>query len=190
MIEIISPQQFKVVPWKNGKGETIELSISDGGTPEKFDWRISIASVVEDGPLSDFSGYERTIILVKGNGISLLHDGERVAKLSNLLDVATFDGGLTTSGILHSGPINDLNIISDKKKYQVAVHTYVERQEASLRPANLNFIYCLASEAKVLGPDGREIRSLSHGSLMKITQPSKNLTISGQQMIIASLELN
>ena len=139
MIEIISPQHFKTVPWKNGKGETIELSISEGGTLEKFDWRISIASVVEDGPFSDFSGYERTLILVKGNGVSLQHDGRGVTRLSNLLDVATFDGCSKTSGILHSGPINDFNIISDKKKYQVAVHTYVERQEVSLRPAYLIF---------------------------------------------------
>lgn len=190
MIEIISPQDFKTLPWKNGKGETIELSISEGGTLRNFDWRISIASVVEDGPFSDFSGYERTLILVKGNGISLQHGDGKTDKLSNLLDVATFDGGLKTSGTLHSGPINDFNIIVDKEKYQVVVKTFVERQEVSLRSANLSFIYCLASEAKVSGSGGSEIWNLCQGSLMKITQSSKNLTVSGQQMIVASLNLN
>ena len=190
MIEIISPQQFKTVPWKNGRGETIELSISEGGTLERFDWRISIASVVEDGLFSDFSGYDRTLILVKGNGITLQHADETIAKLSSLLNVAKFDGGLKTSGILHSGPISDFNIISDKKKLQAAVHTYVERQDVRLGPAYLSFVYCLASEAKVSGSDGRKIRSLKHGSLMKITQPSEWLSISGRQMIVASLNLN
>jgi len=55
MLTIISPQQFKQIPWKNGKGTTTELAISDGGTLDHFAWRLSIASVVEDGEFSDFS---------------------------------------------------------------------------------------------------------------------------------------
>jgi len=190
MIKIISPQEFKTVPWKNGMGETIELAINEGGTLEKFDWRISMASVVEDGPFSAFSGFERTLILVKGNGISLQHDGKPTDKLSNLLDVTTFDGRLKTSGILYSGPINDFNIIADKQKYKVTVQTYVENVDVDLRPAYLSFVYCLSGDASISSPDGTDKISLTHGSLLKITQPSENLTISGRRMIIASLELN
>ena len=190
MIKIISPQEFKTVPWKNGKGETIELAINEGGRLEKFDWRVSMASVVEDGPFSDFSGYERTLILVRGNGISFQHDGKRTDKLSNLLDATTFDGRLKTSGILHSGPINDFNVIADKKRYQVSVQTYVENVDVDFRPAFLSFVYCLSGEANISSPDGTDTISLTHGSLMTITQPSENLTISGRKMIIANLELN
>jgi len=61
LITIISPQQFKKTPWKNGKGETTELAISEGGTLENFDWRLSIASVTEDGAFSYFTGYCRNL---------------------------------------------------------------------------------------------------------------------------------
>jgi len=187
MISIISPQEFKTMPWKNGRGETIELSINEGGTPEKFDWRISMASVIEDGPFSDFSGYERALILVKGNGISLLQDGNRTVELTKFLDVVKFDGSLKTSGILRSGPINDFNVIADKKKYQITVRTYVRRVDVDLRSAYLTFVYSLSGDANISSPNGTENFHLSYGSLMKITQLSKNFVISGQQLIIASL---
>ena len=52
MINIIAPKQFKTVAWKNGLGETTELAINRGGTLNSFDWRLSMASVVEDGVFS------------------------------------------------------------------------------------------------------------------------------------------
>ena len=189
MISIISPQEFKTVPWKNGKGETIELSISEGGTLEKFDWRISMASVVEDGSFSDFSGYERALILVKGNGIRLQYDSKRKDEQINFLDIAKFDGSLKTSGILQSGPINDFNIIVDKEKYQMTVQTYVKKVDVNFPSACLSFVYCLSGNAHFSSPGGTENLDLSHGSLMKITKPCKNFTISGQQLIIASLNV-
>ena len=52
MINIITPEQFNTIPWKNGKGQTTELAISENGSIDDFDWRLSIASVVEDGAFS------------------------------------------------------------------------------------------------------------------------------------------
>ena len=189
MISIISPQEFKTVPWRNGKGETIELSINDGGTLEKFDWRISMASVIEDGPFSDFSGYERALILVKGNGISLLQDGNRTVELTNLLDVAIFDGNLKTSGILKSGPINDFNIIADNEKYQMDVQSYVNNVDVVLRPACLSFVYSLSGDVNISSPKETKDLHFKNGSLMKITELSKKIFISGEQLIIASLHM-
>ena len=111
MFTIISPAQFKTLPWKNGKGETIELAINKNANLDDFEWRISMASVVEDGVFSDFSGYMRNLILIEGNGLNLQHDHNHIDKLSKLLDVATFDGSCTTVGNLHDGAITDFNII-------------------------------------------------------------------------------
>jgi environmental stress-induced protein Ves len=78
-VQIINPNEFKRLPWKNGKGETIELAINEGGSLADFDWRISMASVTEDGPFSDFSGYQRHLLLLKGIGIELTHlDGASI----------------------------------------------------------------------------------------------------------------
>ena len=85
MITIIPPTAFTTTPWKNNKGKTIELAISAGGTVEQFDWRLSMASVTEDGPFSDFSGYQRNLVLTQGNGIILTHDQATTDHLQKLL---------------------------------------------------------------------------------------------------------
>jgi environmental stress-induced protein Ves len=68
MLTILSPETFKTIPWKNGLGHTTELAINSGGNLGKFDWRLSIASVVNDGEFSNFSGYQRHLVLIKGEG--------------------------------------------------------------------------------------------------------------------------
>ncbi len=49
MLTVFSPENFRTIPWKNGLGHTTELAISEGGSLDDFDWRLSIASVVNDG---------------------------------------------------------------------------------------------------------------------------------------------
>ena len=83
MISVLSPELFITIPWKNGQGETIELAMNYGGHLDDFVWRLSMASVVEDGVFSDFSGYQRNLILIEGNGINLQHDDSKIDKLNH-----------------------------------------------------------------------------------------------------------
>lgn len=49
---IITPSEFITMPWKNGLGETIELMVQGANEQDinqGFLWRLSIASVTEDG---------------------------------------------------------------------------------------------------------------------------------------------
>ena len=112
MITVISPDSFKKIPWKNGLGFTTELAINDGANLDDFDWRLSIASVTSNGEFSNFSGYDRNLVLIEGNSLSLQHDQKHTDKLTQLLDIAKFDGGCKTFGTLHNGAINDFNINS------------------------------------------------------------------------------
>ena len=38
-----------------------------------FDWRLSIATVKNDDPLSDLSGYTLYLVVIDGNGLLLEH---------------------------------------------------------------------------------------------------------------------
>ncbi len=62
-------QDYRVTPWKNGKGESTEIAIF----PEKasfaadpFLWRLSSAKVLEEGEFSYFPEYDRYLTLFKG----------------------------------------------------------------------------------------------------------------------------
>lgn len=108
---IVPPTEFNRLPWKNGLGFTTEL-LRQPATGEVFDWRLSIARVDRDGPFSNFAGYQRTLVLLAGNGITLLHRGEEQQTLGQPLARASFAGEGPTSASLHRGPIEDFNIIT------------------------------------------------------------------------------
>ncbi len=191
-INIISPEQFKTVPWKNGLGETIEVAINEGGTLEHFDWRLSMASVVEDGQFSNFTGYTRNLILIEGNGINLQHNDNKIDKLSNLLDIATFDGGNKTVGNLHAGDITDFNIITRTERIKTKVIAEQKLNEHELEQADYCFIYSLYRDATVninsTNNNSQETLILPAQHLLKINNTTNNMAnISGTHLIIVYL---
>jgi environmental stress-induced protein Ves len=189
MISVLSPDLFKTIPWKNGKGETIELAINYGGNLDDFVWRLSMASVVEDGVFSDFSGYQRNLILIEGNGINLQHDHSKIDKLSNILDIASFDGACSTLGNLHAGAITDFNVITHKEKCSVTVETFKERQTLELKVADLCFIYSLSGAFQLTSYQNQQI--IKTGHLLKLgTLKAGEITITGQKLIVVYLTLH
>jgi environmental stress-induced protein Ves len=60
-------------PWKNGKGVTVELARAMG--EGVILWRLSMATVAEDGPFSLFPGVERNLTVISGPGFRLVGDG-------------------------------------------------------------------------------------------------------------------
>lgn len=54
-MKIIRASEYKTMPWKNGGGVTVEIAIHPpGASVNAFDWRISMATVAQDGPFSSF----------------------------------------------------------------------------------------------------------------------------------------
>lgn len=189
MIELIAPTQFKTVPWKNGEGETIEMAINSGGTLENFDWRLSMASVVENGIFSNFSGYTRNLILIEGGGINLQHNGCKIDKLNNLLDYATFDGGDKTVGNLHTNEITDFNIITRTTRYNTTVNCQKQANSIVLDKSDICFIYSLFKNAKFTLKTSKP-KVLPAGHLAKIDNITDDFAcISGENIIIIYLNL-
>ncbi len=55
--------------WANGRGTTVEMLRDEG--PDGLRLRLSMASVVEDGPFSLFPGIERNLTVISGPGFRL-----------------------------------------------------------------------------------------------------------------------
>ena len=71
-IRIIDSHTARQLPWKNGKGATLELAIAPPGAGlDDFDWRISSARVEGAGPFSHFPGIDRSLGLLSGAGLRL-----------------------------------------------------------------------------------------------------------------------
>jgi environmental stress-induced protein Ves len=109
-IRVIRRSSFTALPWKNGGGITHE-AIRVPPTGDAFLWRVSVAQIDSSGPFSDFTGYDRKMVLLRGSGIALeFGSGERCA-LRSVGDWVEFDGAMSTRGELFDGPCVDLNLM-------------------------------------------------------------------------------
>lgn len=196
MIEVIEPSQFTIIPWKNGQGTTTELAINAAGNLDDFDWRLSIATVTSDGLFSDFSGYDRNLVLIEGNGISLQHDDKHVDILRERLDIASFSGSSKTYGRLASGAIKDFNIMTKSNKIIPNVHCYHEQQKVVVRltQTQICFAYSLTDaitvdmvkEKNMVVPVGCLIKLSAQSGEQESTHSTVELM--GNNMIIIQLD--
>ena len=117
-MRIIRAHQCRTTPWKNGGGSTTEIAAApEGASLETFDWRISMARVASDGPFSSFPGIDRTLAIVKGNGMILTIGSDAPVTLSSGTEPASFAGDTPTSARLTNGEIIDLNIMTRRDRF-------------------------------------------------------------------------
>ncbi|KAF2071653.1 hypothetical protein CYY_007028 [Polysphondylium violaceum] len=90
---------YNEMVWKNGKGKSIQVHIEPPNMTlqDPFDWRISSAVIGIAGPFSSFEGYQRTVVILKGNKLSLYHR-QKPNETINLdyFQPYGFDGGWDT----------------------------------------------------------------------------------------------
>ena len=120
----------KTTPWKNGGGSTTEIAIGPpGASLESFDWRVSLALVASDGPFSAFAGIDRTLAVIRGNGLVLTIGDSAPVTLSSGAEPVDFSGDIPTSARLTAGEITDLNVMTRRGRF---THRLLH---ASIRPA-------------------------------------------------------
>jgi uncharacterized protein len=125
-LQVIRKSSFKATPWKNGGGVTHEaLRVPPGG--EAFRWRVSVADVEASGPFSDFAGYDRKMVLLRGAGFDLRFADGTSKSLRKVGDLAEFDGAVSTHCELLKGPCADLNLmVSKSDSAAIRVERFIE----------------------------------------------------------------
>jgi environmental stress-induced protein Ves len=109
-MRIIRQSAFKSVPWKNGGGVTHEaLRVPESG--DSFSFRVSVARIDASGAFSDFAGYRRTMVLLRGDGLVLRFANGDARELARAGDAVQFDGAVPVVCELSSGPCTDLNLM-------------------------------------------------------------------------------
>ena len=161
----LTARDFRVQPWKNGGGTTTELAVHPAsGRPL---WRVSIADVASSGPFSDFSGYERTLMLLQGEGMRLAFDAAPAALVDRVHQAVSFDGAWKCHCELLGGPVRDLNLMVDRTAARGAIEL-VTGSEARTRvvTAHWSLFLPLAGRAAI-GLEGAA-HALGTGELLRI----------------------
>lgn len=131
-MKIISKQAYRRATWKNGLGHTDEIAIFPEGSELKrgnFLWRLSSARIEQSSPFSAFPQHDRTLVVLKGEGLRLTHTFEEggddeVVELERLTPY-DFPGDVPSRCELISGPIADLSVFVRKAEAE-AVTEVVE----------------------------------------------------------------
>lgn len=152
----LSAPSYKVVPWKNGTGSTTELVIrpAQASMQTGFDWRISLAQVPRSGPFSTFAGYDRTIMLLTGDPMQLVHESHGEHRLESMQAYA-FSGAWATTGILTGEPVEDFNVMV-QEGFGRASLTVCRGDDKTLwkqAPAAIRFIWAFRGAARLEFPD-------------------------------------
>jgi uncharacterized protein len=103
----LTPADYKVMPWANGRGQTLELVRQNDGNGN-IHFRLSIATVVENGPFSIFPGLTRSLTVIDGPGFDLI--GQEKLRADPMVPV-TFSGDSRVSASNVTEPTQDFNVM-------------------------------------------------------------------------------
>jgi uncharacterized protein len=125
-MKVLRALDYQQVPWKNGGGVTREVLVSWHDDRQlAWDWRISIATVAQSGPFSNFPGIDRSIAVLDGEGMTLRLSGKRTVQLDQSTDPFAFSGEDAVMCDTLSGPTTDLNVMTSRADFR---HTLRKRR--------------------------------------------------------------
>lgn len=106
--QIVCLNDVLPTPWRNGCGVTRELVAWPDSLA--WQWRASVAEVVQSGPFSIFAGVQRWFAVLQGDGVCLTVDGYLHRLVKSAAPLA-FDGAALTSCELLGGATQDFNLM-------------------------------------------------------------------------------
>ncbi len=143
MIEHVPVTAYRTMPWKNGGGVTHEIA-AEAGTPPL--WRLSVATIDRDGPFSDFSGYDRTIVALDGS-VELTCNASSFALTP--LTPFIFRGEDSVTCRIAAGPARDFNVMTARDAFMHDVEIVNGRSVFLVDDDELVFVYLAQGNARV-----------------------------------------
>ena len=181
-MKVLRAGDHKRMPWKNGRGETVEIAVFPANaTVDTFDWRISLATVAEDGPFSIFPGIDRTLSVIEGGGLEVAVDGCKPTVLDPSSRPYRFPADVATKARLTDGTIVDFNVMSRR---ETANH-HVERYPLPLLLAGMDrnrFVLCLGADVRVASGPREEILQARDVVIVEAGEP---ISLTGEGAILA-----
>jgi environmental stress-induced protein Ves len=176
----LKPADYKRMPWKNGGGMTTEI-MAEPGPSGTFDWRLSIAEVAQSGPFSDFSGYDRTIMLIEGVGFALDFDKAPSKRIDRPYEPFPFAGEWKADCTLIDGPIRDFNLMAARERIAARLEILRPAEAAATSPSKTLIIHALRGAVAAQG------ETLAAGDTLRIDSAAAPVEITGDDAAIAVL---
>ncbi|OUS39624.1 hypothetical protein A9R01_00820 ['Osedax' symbiont bacterium Rs2_46_30_T18] len=174
-VRLYTAADFTEQRWKNGRGSTIELAKgSDYAPADKHSWRLSIATLTENGSYSNFCGFQRTQVMLEGDSVQLDFASAKQIQLHKMSQ-ASFGGDEAVSCALASKrPATMFNLMTarDYLQHSVEIVSDCGPLADDSSAADLLFVYALQAglTVQVAGHSQR----LQAGQLLKINHSTES----------------
>lgn len=171
--QIFRHRNYERQVWRNGNGTTFQIAISpEGAALTDFDWRFSIAEIEQDCDFSAFDGYDRTLVLLEGQGL-FLKDQEAGPDSKEIhLDAAhpmlSFRGETALRCHLAKGRTVDFNVMTKRGilGHRVEIVRHLSGQKQIDVKSEQAFIFCLGKSLD--GESGGQRFHLERHDMLKI----------------------
>ena len=164
------------MPWKNGAGTTLELARDAHEPPH---WRLSVATIEQSGPFSEFSGYDRSIAALDGGVVTLSIDARELPLRRN--EPVAFCGESVARATLVGPPARDLNVMTlrDHATHVVQFADFGEYSWLEIPAHELAFVYVPGGDTFALtGPASLDLVAeigAVHAFVVRIRQEPRRL---------------
>ncbi|NIF57683.1 HutD family protein [Enterobacter sp. Ap-916] len=183
MIQLLPYEQCPEMLWKNGQGVTREIYRFPA--TDNYAWRISVATIRQDGPFSLFSGYLRNISVLEGEGMYLTVDGEQ-SPLIPPFQATDFSGDSEVSCTIVGGPLLDFNVIYKAESTRATVSWLREGTWKHQQGTQLLFNAGDDLEVEVNG----ERQVLQHYDSLLMSAPATVSVVSAASSLFARVTLS
>jgi uncharacterized protein len=160
--------------WKNGLGTTRELMRVEASDGDGFALRVSVANVECDAVFSLYPGVDRTLAVLRGNGLHLIDAGTGVTwkTLQTPQESLSFAGERALEGRLIDGPILDFNVMTRRDIARAALRI-VGPAQTVWRTASCRLLFVVRGSVRIAHDDGhvsmlRELEFIEPDGAMQI----------------------
>jgi environmental stress-induced protein Ves len=171
-VRVVLPEAFVSVPWRNGGGTAWD--IAEGGDPEAWDWRLSLAEIAKDGPFSIYPEIDRLFTLLSGEGIALSLGGTAEQLLHPLDDLA-FPGEVAVACRRLGGPTRALNLMVDRRKARYVAGRVPRDGLERLAPAGVLLVMALSDQVAV--ETGADRTALPQGAAAVVESGGESMVL-------------
>ena len=191
VLKPLSPETFRSKPWKNGGGVTVDIAdaCQPGADPSGWEgmvWRLGRTAIVQPGPFSDLTGYERLQAVIVGSGL-VLEGASGEIDLRRAFEPVRYDGGLPLVSRLENGPVEVVNLIVDRALCSADMVAPVVGGAMALT-GGIHILYA-PGEAVTAHCDGAEV-TVPGGHALRIDAESEiTLTVEAGQALLATIRL-
>jgi environmental stress-induced protein Ves len=150
----LDPAAYRRTPWKNGGGITIDIadSYATGAVPGGWSgmlWRLGRTRIIEPGPFSDLSGYDRILTVIGGRGLVLEIAGGPALDVREPFRPVRFAGEDRITSRLEAGPVAVLNLMADRR-HAIDV-TIMSGNDTRRLDAAINIVYAIEDSEIAVG---------------------------------------